>query len=126
MQPRYVRMLGFWVLTLSRPQSAAVTPSGSSNSYLGARPRLASLASRIESVAVLLLPGSGAESVHLPAPTFQRYPTERWQEWFRKVLAAGGAVTLDLCPNWGPKAGPVGSLAPAQLDQVRVVLFITA
>ena len=36
MQPRYERMLGFWTLTLSRPQSAAVTPSGSPTSYLPA------------------------------------------------------------------------------------------
>ena len=33
MQPRYERMLGFWTRTLSRPQSAVVTPSGSSTSY---------------------------------------------------------------------------------------------
>ena len=50
-----------------------------------------------------------------------RYPTERWQEWFRKVVAGGGAVTLDLGPNWDPKAGPIGSLAEAQLAQVRAL-----
>jgi hypothetical protein len=50
-----------------------------------------------------------------------RYPTERWREWFRKVVAGGGAVTLDLGPNWDAKAGPIGSLAEAQLEQVRAL-----
>lgn len=50
-----------------------------------------------------------------------RYPTERWQEWFRQVAAGGGAVTLDLGPNWDPKSGPIGSLAEAQLAQVRAL-----
>jgi hypothetical protein len=50
-----------------------------------------------------------------------RYPAERWQEWFRKVAAGGGAVTLDLGPNWDPKAGPIGALAEAQLQQVRAL-----
>jgi hypothetical protein len=27
-------------------------------------------------------------------------------------------VTLDLGPNWDPEAGPIGSLAEAQLEQV--------
>ena len=50
-----------------------------------------------------------------------RYPTERWQEWFRQVVAGGGTVTLDLGPNWDPKSGPIGSLAEAQLTQVRAL-----
>lgn len=50
-----------------------------------------------------------------------RYPTERWQEWFQKVVAKEGAVTLDLGPNWDPKAGPIGALAEAQLAQVRAL-----
>ena len=50
-----------------------------------------------------------------------RYPTALWQEWFRKVVAGGGAVTLDLGPNWDPGAGPIGSLAEAQLAQVRAL-----
>jgi alpha-L-fucosidase len=50
-----------------------------------------------------------------------RYPTERWQAWFRQVVAGGGAVTLDLGPNWDPKSGPIGSLAEAQLAQVRAL-----
>lgn len=50
-----------------------------------------------------------------------RFPTATWQEWFRKVTAGGGAVTLDLGPNWDPKAGPIGSLDGAQLAQVRAL-----
>ena len=50
MQPRYERMLGFWTLTLSRPQSAAVTPAGNSTSYLATGPGWLPLAFRIVSV----------------------------------------------------------------------------
>jgi hypothetical protein len=50
-----------------------------------------------------------------------RFPAGRWQEWFRKVVAGGGAVTLDVGPNWDPKAGPIGSIAEAQLAQVRAL-----
>ncbi len=50
-----------------------------------------------------------------------RYPTEKWREWFRKVVAGGGVATFDLGPNWDPKAGPIGALAEAQLEQVRAV-----
>ena len=50
-----------------------------------------------------------------------RYPTERWREWFRKVVAGSGAVTFDLGPNWDTEAGPIGSLAEAQLQQVRAL-----
>ncbi len=54
MQPRYERMLGFWTLTLSRPQSAAVTPSGNSISRLPIRLRPLPLACLIVSVTRLL------------------------------------------------------------------------
>ncbi len=50
-----------------------------------------------------------------------RFPAERWREWFEKVVAGGGAVTLDVGPNWDPKAGPIGSIAEAQLAQLRAV-----
>jgi hypothetical protein len=50
-----------------------------------------------------------------------RYPTERWREWFRKVVAGDGVVTLDLGPNWDPKAGPIGALAEEQVEQVRAL-----
>jgi alpha-L-fucosidase len=50
-----------------------------------------------------------------------RYPTERWREWFRRVVARGGAVTLDLGPNWDPNAGPIGALAEVQVEQVQAL-----
>jgi hypothetical protein len=50
-----------------------------------------------------------------------RFPAERWQDWFRRVVVGGGAVTLDVGPNWDPKAGPIGSIAAAQLAQVRAL-----
>jgi alpha-L-fucosidase len=50
-----------------------------------------------------------------------RYPTDRWRDWFLKVVAKGGVVTFDVGPNWDPKAGPIGSLADAQVEQVRAL-----
>ncbi len=50
-----------------------------------------------------------------------RYPTERWREWFQKVVTQGGVVTLDLGPNWDPKAGPIGALEEVQLAQVKAL-----
>ncbi len=37
------------------------------------------------------------------------------------VVDKGGAVTLDMGPNWDPKAGPIGSFAEAQVRQVRAI-----
>ena len=48
-------------------------------------------------------------------------PTERWREWFRKVAMQGGAVTLDMGPNWDPKAGPIGAIATEQAQQFRAI-----
>jgi len=50
-----------------------------------------------------------------------RHPTERWREWFQKVAAQGGVVTLDMGPNWDPKAGPIGAFDPAQAQQFRAI-----
>jgi peptidyl-prolyl cis-trans isomerase A (cyclophilin A) len=50
-----------------------------------------------------------------------RHPADRWAEWVRAVTAREGVVTLDLGPNWDPQAGPIGSLADAQLEQVVAV-----
>jgi hypothetical protein len=50
-----------------------------------------------------------------------RYPTERWTRWVKEVAAHEGVVTLDLGPNWNPQAGSIGSLAEAQLNQVKAV-----
>jgi alpha-L-fucosidase-like protein len=50
-----------------------------------------------------------------------RYPDERWVAWVKAVVARGGAVTLDMGPNWDPEAGPIGSLAEKQLRQVQAI-----
>jgi hypothetical protein len=50
-----------------------------------------------------------------------RYATEQWVGWVRAVAAKEGVVTLDLGPNWDPQAGPIGSLADAQMDQVKAI-----
>ncbi len=50
-----------------------------------------------------------------------RYPTERWTAWVSAVAAKGGAVTLDMGPNYDPDAGPVGSLDSAQLKQLEAI-----
>lgn len=50
-----------------------------------------------------------------------RHPADRWARWVRTVTDRGGVVTLDMGPNFDPKAGPIGSLAPAQVDQVKAV-----
>jgi len=52
-----------------------------------------------------------------------RHPTERWREWFQKAAAQGGVVTLDMGPNWDPKAGPIGVFDPAQAQQFRAILL---
>lgn len=50
-----------------------------------------------------------------------RYPSERWAAWVKRATDAGGAVTLDMGPNSDPNAAPIGSLAEAQIEQVRAV-----
>lgn len=50
-----------------------------------------------------------------------REPTDRWRDWVQKVTARGGAVTLDMGPNWDPQAGPIGSIAPAQAAQFKAI-----
>ncbi len=50
-----------------------------------------------------------------------RQPTELWRAWFQKVTKQGGAVTLDMGPNWDPNAGPVGALATEQAEQFRAI-----
>lgn len=50
-----------------------------------------------------------------------RYPTDRWVKWVRNVVSREGVVTLDMGPNWDPKAGPIGSLAGPQVDQVKAI-----
>ncbi len=50
-----------------------------------------------------------------------RYPAEKWVKWVSTTVSQGGVVTLDMGPNWEPSAGPIGSLAPAQMEQVRAI-----
>ena len=50
-----------------------------------------------------------------------RHPNEKWTRWVKDVVAHGGAVTLDMGPNWDPKAGPIGLLAEAQVNQVKAI-----
>ena len=50
-----------------------------------------------------------------------RQPTDRWREWFQKVAAKEGAVTLDMGPNWNPNAGPIGAIAEAQAQRFKEI-----
>ncbi len=50
-----------------------------------------------------------------------RHPTEKWVEWVSTAVSKGGVVTLDMGPNWDPQAGPIGSLAEAQMAQVQAI-----
>lgn len=50
-----------------------------------------------------------------------RQPTERWEVWFQKVVAQGGAVTLDMGPNMDPKLGPIGAIAKEQMEQFQAI-----
>ena len=51
-----------------------------------------------------------------------RQPTERWRAWFQQVAARGGAVTLDMGPNWQSEAGPIGAIAEAQAQQFKEIV----
>jgi hypothetical protein len=50
-----------------------------------------------------------------------RHPTEKWVQWVSTAVSKGGVVTLDMGPNWDPQAGPIGSLAEAQMAQVQAI-----
>ncbi len=50
-----------------------------------------------------------------------RYPTERWQAWYKQVVAHGGAVTFDVGPNWDARIGPIGGIDAKQLEQLRAI-----
>ena len=38
-----------------------------------------------------------------------------------RAVEKGGAVTLDLGPNWNPAVGPIGTFDEAQVAQVKAV-----
>ena len=50
-----------------------------------------------------------------------RLPADQWAKWAAAVTAKGGVITFDMGPNWDPKAGPIGSLAEVQMEQMRAV-----
>jgi Alpha-L-fucosidase len=50
-----------------------------------------------------------------------RFSDDQWAEWARKVTAKQGVLTLDMGPNYDPSQGPVGSLAEAQVKQVKAM-----
>lgn len=50
-----------------------------------------------------------------------RFPAEKWAQWVGTVVSKDGVVTLDMGPNWDPQAGPIGSFAQAQVDQVVAI-----
>lgn len=50
-----------------------------------------------------------------------RFSDAQWTEWARKVTARQGVLTLDMGPNYDAAAGPVGSLAEAQVKQVKAI-----
>ncbi|HEY5909646.1 MAG TPA: alpha-L-fucosidase [Verrucomicrobiae bacterium] len=50
-----------------------------------------------------------------------RFSADQWAKWVNAVVAKGGVVTLDMGPNYDPQAGPIGSLAAGQLEQLRAV-----
>ena len=50
-----------------------------------------------------------------------RFTGGQWAEWARKVTAQQGVITLDMGPNYDLAKGPVGSLADAQVSQVKAI-----
>ena len=51
-----------------------------------------------------------------------RHSDEAWAKWVGEVTAKGGAVTLDLGPNYDAAAAPVGTFSEAQLKQLRAIV----
>ena len=50
-----------------------------------------------------------------------RFTDAQWIEWALQVTARQGVITFDLGPNYNVAEGPVGSLAAAQIGQVKAV-----
>jgi hypothetical protein len=51
-----------------------------------------------------------------------RYPDAAWVQWVSAVTAQGGAVTLDMGPNYQASVAPVGTFSDAQLKQLRQIV----
>lgn len=54
-----------------------------------------------------------------------RYPDEQWAKWVADVTARGGAVTLDMGPNYDTLAAPVGTFSEPQIKQLSVIVAAT-
>ena len=50
-----------------------------------------------------------------------RHSAEAWSRWVSAVVAKNGVVTLDMGPNYDPAQGPIGTLAEAQVSQVKAI-----
>ncbi len=50
-----------------------------------------------------------------------RFSNEQWVKWVGSVATKGGVVTLDMGPNYDSQAGPIGSLASAQVQQGQAI-----
>ena len=50
-----------------------------------------------------------------------RFSDDQWAAWARKVTAQQGVITLDMGPNYDSAKGPVGSLAEAQVKQIKAI-----
>ena len=50
-----------------------------------------------------------------------RFTDAQWIDWARKVTVQAGVITLDMGPNYDATKGPVGSLAEAQVKQVKSI-----
>ena len=50
-----------------------------------------------------------------------RQTDDAWEKWVVDVTSKGGAVTLDVGPNYDAAADPVGSISAAQLKQLKVI-----
>jgi Alpha-L-fucosidase len=47
-----------------------------------------------------------------------RLDDESLAKWVRTATDRGGAVSLDMGPNWNPEKGPIGSLSESQMKQL--------
>ena len=54
-----------------------------------------------------------------------RHPDGTWTQWVGTVTAKGGAVTLDLGPNWDAAVAPVGTFSEEQLKQLQTIVLAT-
>jgi hypothetical protein len=50
-----------------------------------------------------------------------RFTDAQWIDWAQKVAARQGVITLDMGPDYDASTGPVGSLAEAQVKQVKAI-----